>query len=355
VTSRKTNRLLFADRLRGLALVVMIETHVFNAMLSESLRQAWWFHVLNFVNGLVAPAFLFISGFVFLVSGERKVDEFRSSGGALWKQLRRIAVVWLIAYVLHVPPTVFGKPWTSLTRQDWLPLIQVDVLHCICVTWLFLLAGLIVFRSAMVRRTWLLASALAATVAAPWAWSVRFDQFFPAPLAAYFNDAFNSLFPVFPWSGFMLAGALCASLFLDAREQESRFMLWLSGLAAVFVALGLALPELPLAPGSTETPWQADPRTFILRLGLVFVLLCVCWLVDRRRQSGESWLFLVSRESLFVYVAHLAVLFAPVFGGRSLADVAGKSMGPGWCVLASLALLAAMVIGARGWRRVALD
>ncbi len=331
----------------------MIETHVFNSMLSESLRQTGWFRALNFVNGLVAPSFLFISGFVFLLSAERKVAEFRTFGQAFWIQLRRIGVVWLIAYVLHVPPAVFGKPWTSLTRQDWLPTIQVDVLHCICVTWLFLLAGLMVLRSAAARRAWLLVSALATTVAAPWVWSVRFDQFLPAPLAAYFNDGLNSLFPVFPWSGFMLAGALCASSFLAARERdmERPFMLRLSGLAAVFVTLGLALPELPLAPGRTETPWQADPRTFFLRLGLVFVLLCVCWLVDRRRQSGESWLFLVSRESLFVYVAHLTVLFAPVFGGRSLVDVAGKSMGPGWCVLAIAPLLAVMVTGARVWNR----
>jgi len=344
---------LFADRLRGLALVVMIETHVFNAMLSEGLRQTGWFRVLNFVNGLVAPSFLFISGFVFLLSAERKVAEFRTFGRTFWIQLRRIGVVWLIAYVLHVPPAAFGKPWTSLTRQDWLPLIQVDVLHCICVTWLFLLAGLMVLRSAGARRAWLMAGAVAATMAAPWMWSVRFDQFLPAPLAAYFNDGLNSLFPVFPWSGFMLAGALCASSFLAAREREMErpFMLRLSGLAAVFVTLGLALPELPLAPGRTETPWQADPRTFILRLGLVFVLLCVCWLVDRRRQSGESWLFLVSRESLFVYVAHLAILFAPVFGGRSVADVAGKSMRPGWCVLASAALLSVMVAAARVWNR----
>lgn len=345
------SRLLFADRLRGLALVVMIETHVFNTMLAEGFRQTGWFRTLNFVNGLVAPSFLFVSGFVFLVSAERKLAEFRTFGPALRTQLRRIGMVWLIAYLLHSPPAVLSKPWTGLTREDWLPLIQVDILHCICATWLFLLTSLILFRSTALRRWWLLAGAMTATLAAPWVWSVRFEQILPSPLAAYFNGRLNSLFPVFPWSGFMLAGALCADLFLAARDRESRYMRWLAGWAAVFVTLGLLLPDLTLTPAETGMSWHADPRTFILRLGLVLLILCFCWLADRRRSSGNSWLFLVSRQSLFVYVGHLAILFAPVLGGKSLAQAAGQSLGPVSCMLASAALLAVMVVGAEGWSR----
>jgi hypothetical protein len=40
----------------------MIETHVVNTFLSTALRAANWFPILNYLNGLVAPAFLFIAG-----------------------------------------------------------------------------------------------------------------------------------------------------------------------------------------------------------------------------------------------------------------------------------------------------
>ena len=62
------SRLLFADWLRAWALLVMIETHVFNAFLAAQFRDSQWFRNLNFLNGLVAPSFLFVSGFVFLLA-----------------------------------------------------------------------------------------------------------------------------------------------------------------------------------------------------------------------------------------------------------------------------------------------
>ncbi len=55
------NRALFIDLLKGLALVVMIEVHVFNSLLLPEIKQAWWFNYLHFINGLVAPAFTFTS------------------------------------------------------------------------------------------------------------------------------------------------------------------------------------------------------------------------------------------------------------------------------------------------------
>ena len=61
-------RLLFIDRLRGWAVVVMIETHIVNALLRNDLRHETAFVILNFINGLVAPTFLFCAGFAFAIS-----------------------------------------------------------------------------------------------------------------------------------------------------------------------------------------------------------------------------------------------------------------------------------------------
>ena len=90
---KPASRLLFLDWLRAWALLVMIETHVFNAFLANSLRQSGWFQALNFINGLVAPSFLFVSGFVFLVAAQKRVEELRSFGKPLRKQLGRIGMV----------------------------------------------------------------------------------------------------------------------------------------------------------------------------------------------------------------------------------------------------------------------
>jgi surface polysaccharide O-acyltransferase-like enzyme len=319
---KPTSRLLFADWLRAWALLVMIETHVFNAFLTAQLRDSQWFRNLNFLNGLVAPSFLFVSGFVFLLS--RK---------PLSKQLPRIGMVWLIAYALHLP------------RFD-----RVDILHCIAFTWLFLLVSLVAIRGAGLRIAVWTACTLALTGLAPLVWSVDFRTILPLPVAAYLNDKTQSLFPLFPWSGFMLAGAVCASWFLAARGsgREKQFMTGLAAAGAVMVVLSRLLPPL----GFQTKAWVADPRTFLLRLGIVLLALAACWVYALYRAPRKSLLLDVSRESLFVYVAHLLVIYGPIWMGHSLADIVGMTQGPLMCALGSVALAALMVGTARGWGAV---
>ncbi|MBK7500524.1 MAG: DUF1624 domain-containing protein [Ignavibacteriales bacterium] len=84
-------RYVSADLLRGLVIIIMIEVHVFNAFLFPELRQSGWFSVLNFINGLVAPSFLFVSGFAFQVSSGGKLDEMRKLSKAFWKRLQEFS------------------------------------------------------------------------------------------------------------------------------------------------------------------------------------------------------------------------------------------------------------------------
>lgn len=210
-TRMRTSRLVFVDLLRGGAILVMIETHVSNTFLAPPLRDTTWFHTLTFVNGLVAPSFLFVSGFVLILGSRRKADEFRTFGPAFWKQLRRIGLVWAIGYVLHLPFHSFKKILAEATAEGWLKTYQVDILHCIAVGLLFLFVSVILIKSEVVRRRWLLVSGAAAVVATPFVWQIDFLGLIPAPLAAYLNDRHYSLFPIFPWLGYMLIGGAVAS------------------------------------------------------------------------------------------------------------------------------------------------
>lgn len=341
------SRLLFADRLRGWAIVVMIEVHVFNAFLRPDLRDTDWFRALNFVNGLVAPSFLFVSGFVFLVASRRRLSDLRSFGPALARQLKRVAQIWVIGYLLHLPAAPPAQYFSAFGQLDWSAFFKVDILHCICATWLVLLASVIIFRREGVLRIWLLAAALAATLLAPWMWSLALSPPLPAPLAAYFNDRLGSLFPLFPWSGFMLAGALGASLYLSPSAGDRI----LPGMAASGLLLAI-MSGLARTGRASNVPWAADPRTFFLRLGIVLGLLGACWWAGRRGEPRtHSLLLTMSRESLFIYVAHIVLLFAPLWAGRSLAQILGRTHGPVYCAAASAVLIALMALAASLWAR----
>ena len=344
-------RLLFVDWLRGWALVVMIETHTFNAFLDAGLRGTGWFGILNFVNGLVAPSFLFVSGFVFLVAAQKRLADLRAFGKPFWRQMGRVGMVWVIGYLMHLPSYAPLRLASGVSPREWLWFYRVDILHCISITWIFLLLSLAVNRSGFWQRVWLAGCTLSLSAFAPLVWSVEFRPLLPAPVVAYLNVKTGSLFPIFPWSAFMLAGALCASWFLAARRsgKERQFVAGMAGVGVAMVLAGHWLGPFGFLPEARHTDWRADPRAFLLRLGIVLLLMGACFLYGVLQPPRQSVLLLISRESLFIYVAHLLVIYGPFWGGRSTAEVVGRTQAPFTCLLMSVTLVGLMVAGARAW------
>ena len=91
------------DWLRGVAVLVMVECHVFNAVLAPLYRETPWFAFLNWLNGFVAPACLLVSGGVIgnnLRNRWQDVVTFGKSWRKLWV---RIGQIFIVAYLLHLP------------------------------------------------------------------------------------------------------------------------------------------------------------------------------------------------------------------------------------------------------------
>ena len=94
--------------------------------------------------------------------------------------------------------------------------------------------------------------------------------------------------------------------------------------------------------------WTVSPNLFLVKTGAVLIgLAAVIW-VTRARTRLPGVLTALSRESLLVYVAHLALLYRPIFGIAVFRAV-GPRLGP-WPVAASAVLLmGAMSALAWGW------
>ena len=125
------SRLDFVDLMRGIAMLVMIEVHVVNSLMDVGLRNTSWFGYINFINGLVAPSFIFISGFAFVLASQKKLPEFRKFRYPFWKQLGRIGLIWFTGYMLHIPYFSLHKCRNLATERHWLKFMSVDVLQCI--------------------------------------------------------------------------------------------------------------------------------------------------------------------------------------------------------------------------------
>ena len=123
------------------------------------------------------------------------------------------------------------------------------------------------------------------------------------PFDAYLTAQNGSLFPLFPWAGFAIAGFLTSSF----KEYPRR-------LAFFGVALSL---------GADALPWIDSTTAFFLeRLGWVTViatgvrLLISHWFERVRPLFG--WVELAGKESLTLYVVHLALIHAIPFPSSSL-------------------------------------
>lgn len=358
--SGKPRRLDFIDLLRGWAVIVMIETHVLNATLLPSLRLEFPFKVLDFINGLVAPAFLFASGLAYAVVTRRKLKDYLAFGPPLAKQLVRLLFILSIGYMLHIPKFYFHHLMYNASAEAWHVFFQVDVLQCIAASLLILQVLLLVLRSE--RRLYMVTGVLTALVvlASPPVWGVDFWTLVPIPLAEYFNGRHFSGFPLFPWSAFLFAGALAGYYYLQAGGEASPWILAakapsmkrMAWTGFMFVLISFPLDLLGANAYPVYDYWKSSPSFYLLRLGLVLMLCAGAFTFEfRRGVSPRSIVTLIGRESLLVYAAHLMLIYGN-YGSGHFADMVHRSFGYAEVLGVSILLLVLMYLLAWTWSRI---
>lgn len=355
----KPGRLQFIDALRGWAVLFMIETHVVNAMLRPELTDTILFKILNFFNGLVAPSFLFASGLAFAIASHRKIADYLAFRGPLFRHLGRIALLFIIAYGLHIPKFEYHHVRYDASEAAWRAFCQVDVLHCIAFTLLLLTVLLLILRSE--KRLYTVTAVLLGVFvfATPLVWGIDFWRLLPVSAAEYLNGIHASLFPIFPWSSFVFAGALAGYYYLriasDAGKEPVRrnlgmvrFAQW----AAALVVVGLLVEPLGAAAYPVYDFWKTSPSFFMIRLGLVMLVCTILYFYEVRWTISPSSVIAVSgRESLLVYTVHLMILWGN-FKGPHMVDQVNHTFDFAHALGLSALLIAGMIVLAYIWTTI---
>ncbi len=342
-------RFIFVDLLRGWALLVMIEVHIFNVTLLPALKETAWFDVLNFINGLVAPSFLFISGFAFVISTRGKTEDLRKFNFPFWKKLGRIGLVVLAGYSLHLPILSLRRMMNFYSRDVIVSFFNVDILQCIGFGLLFLVLLRLIVKPDKVYNTILIVLTIIIAMLSPIIWQIDFTKYMIVPLANYFNSMNGSYFPLFPWFGFLLAGAVTCKYYLEAREKnrEKNFIngVIIAGLIAALAGHVLLSDFLNL-PYHTVKP---HPIFFFQRLGYVLLLLGLCWYYAEVRQTKTSFVLAVGRESLLVYWLHLQIIYRRLWNDTSIASIFGNKLSLFEAITATIILALIMIGVAKLW------
>jgi uncharacterized membrane protein len=299
----------------------------------------------------VAPSFIFISGFVFMVAAQRKLEEYRQYGKTFWRQLGRIGLVWTVGYYLHMPFFSLQRTLHETTENTWLSFFQADVLHCIALGLLVLfLLRLLIKDDRTYSRVLLVLAVVCATIA-PFIWEVELARYVHPALAAYGNGLHFSQFPVFPWLAFMLAGGYLAAQFLTVRgtSKENEWFRTVFFVGAGMIIVGLLNRYVPIEIPAASQQIRANPFFVIERLGIVAILLVLCRWWAEWRHTERSFVIDAGRESLLLYAVHLLIIYGQFWNDRSLSSVISSSWGIGQCVVGTIALAMAMILLGKLW------
>ncbi len=312
------------------------------------MKQAGWFDVLTFINGLVAPAFLFVSGFAFQVSSGSKLDDLRKLKTPFWKKLWRYFSIILIGYALHLPYKSLSKAINKSTPEQLQQFLAVDVLQCIGVGLLVLFALRLIIRSDKIYHYTLIGLTILVMFISPIFWKTDFTNYFYPIIANYFNRLGGSLFPVFPWINFILVGAIFAKYFVDdvGKGNEKNFIR-ITTLTGIAMLLSGHLFYSGLFPGFL-TSVLPNPVFFIERLGYVLVFATLCWYFNNWKNK-KSFVLDASRESLLIYWLHLVVIYSALWGKKSLANIIGPTLNVLESIAVTLILMTLMIFAAKIW------
>ncbi len=336
----KKIRFLFLDLLRGWAAILMIEGHVLNSLLRTDLKETAAFHALHFIGGLVPSTFLFLTGFTFMVVAQRKWDDYLHLKRPLFNQLGRLFFILFVGYALHLPYLSLRKTFQESTPEQLASFFQVDALQNIAVSLFLLLVLLLVLRHRGHLAFAALAVALGIIYATPVMWEYDFSRSLALPLASYLNADHGSYFPLFPWTAFVLLGAVTSHLFLTARARGAeRGMVrnfFLGGLGLILG--GIISDRIPIQIYRTYDFWHTSPSFFMIQLGLTLIILATFWLYNAKWRPQSSFLQYVGQQSLFVYVLHLVLLHGSVVPHPYLEKFLSLSLNFGECALVFLGI-----------------
>jgi len=311
-----SGRLDAIDWLRGLAVVLMIQTHLYDAWVSDGVKRVsvayGW---TRFWGGVPARLFLLLVGVSMAIRFEGQISKKVDRATMVRGMVKRGFEIFLLAYLFRLQEFTL-----SGFGGDPMNLFRIDILNCIGAS-MMAIAFVVAPRKGRPQ----IAVALIATavvvglgpIIGPW----HFPDFIPRPISSYFGgERPMAWFPLFPWAAWPLCGVAIGHIWvrqarISKRREAMAFIL--SGIVGVALIYGVTLvrkinPYIIHYP--SDLVQQMGPGAFLYRLGMIGPMATVGWLVCRLLGDRFSVMRQLGRTSLLVYWIHVDLCYGLVSG-----------------------------------------
>jgi uncharacterized membrane protein len=335
-------RLYALDLARFIAMIMMMQGHTLDALVSNSWIdvQVFPWNLWNFIRGLTAPVFLMVSGAVHVFAMKRGNDGAMSAESRK-KRLRWAFFLLMSGYLLIFPANrIFDLPF--LEPQVWRHFFQANILQLTSITLVLVVWLSSITFSVRSLGIWSFIASLVIFLLTPFIQSISWFTFLPEFFGSLLSYSHGSLFPLFPFSGFMFMGVAIGSLLYQMKAEQrdiflSRHIFAVSGIALFVSAILMAIvsPAIPLPTGDYM---MTDPAFMILRISIILSLFGICHHLYRQLPDyGEIFTFF-SGKSLHIYILHLVLIYGtPWFS--SIGRIAPKALDLQSGILAAIAVI----------------
>lgn len=274
-TALRAGRKPYLDWLRGIAVIVMVASHVTDAWTRVEDRQRDLYGYTVIIAGLASPLFLFLAGLTLAMAASARATSAGHRAAARMACVRGLQI-FALAFLFRLQAQLLG--WGPLVN-----LLKVDMLN---IMGLAMLAAAILWSlsSRRVVRSALLALATAGlAMSTPLVREAGWLAVLPDAIEAYVRPLpGRNNFALFPWAGYLLGGAIAGELIQAAHtahaERRLQLGFFVAGMAGLAIAYALSF-QPSMYPNANF--WTSSPTFFFIRLGLSTALLPTAWAIDR--------------------------------------------------------------------------
>jgi len=342
---QKKERLIFIDLMRAFAVLQMVQGHTINSLLSPEYRtiESGFYYIWHTIRGFTAPIFMFTSGLAFTYLLRSANLPFMQNPRVI-KGLKRVGLLLFLAYILRFPISqVFDL--SSINYNQWLVFYTVDALHIIGMGLFFVIILSFIGEKFKISDniTFTIAALFFFLLAPSVLTSNAFDKF-PPIIRGFFTDRYGSLFPLFPWAGYVMAGAILGSFIANNKEfVKSRvFSYNLVFYGSLFVSLSAIISQLSIHGLIEDKYWVEIIKLVLLRTGVVISLYGIATIIEKKMTYCPKIVKLLGANTLFIYVAHLMVLYGFMFF-PGFDRIYGNQLNSTTSLISAIAMLALMI------------
>jgi uncharacterized membrane protein len=326
VAASPPGRQVAIDLARGVAVLLMIQTHAFDGWVAPAHKGSFGYWLSRVVASVPAPLFLLLAG-LGLSLGAQAAARRGATAAAIRRTLvgRGLGIAAAGYVVSAIYAAIEGpQPWSQLRAQ----LFRADILHCIGLS-LALCAILLLRRShLMLRAVGLVSLALVAGLLLPRWLSLPASPWLAALLALLCDVPGYSRFPLLPLVGFCAVG-VCVGERLPSLHISRRA-------AGAAVALAVLVALLAWLATQALLAWLGGPLSrshpavianFVDGTARALATLAFAhWLALRLSPAWLDGLTQLGRASLLAYALHIPLCYGrlatPLSGRLSVAQAA---------------------------------